>query len=263
MPTAGNRPAPGYRERNSTADRALDILGLFSADRPSWSGAEIAEHLGVARSTGYRYLQSLVGRGFLEEAPHGFRLGPRIFEMARVARAGVGLSEVSLPLMRVLSEQVNETVLLTRRSGRSVVCLDLVEARRAVRLTYERGHVLPINAGAAAEVLLAWADPTEVSSVLNSAPLERFTAKTLTDPDDLRARLVQIRRRGVAVSQGELDEHILGVAAPIRDAAGSVCAAVSVAALAVRVPRAELETLKTAIRNTAADISRQLTLVDA
>jgi len=106
-------------------------------------------------------------------------------------------------------------------------------------------------------------DPTEVSSVLNSAPLERFTAKTLTDPDDLRARLLQIRRRGVAVSQGELDEHILGVAAPIRDAAGSVCAAVSVAALAVRVPRAELETLKTAIRNTAADISRQLTLVDA
>lgn len=262
MPTTGNRSTPGYRDRNSTADRALDILGLFSADKPSWSGSEIAEELGVARSTGYRYLQSLVGRGFLEEAPHGFRLGPRIFELARVARAGVGLSEVSLPQMRTLSERVNETVLLTRRSGRAVVCLDLVEARQAVRLTYERGHVLPINAGAAAEVLLAWADPAEVATVLNSGPLERFTPKTLTDPEELRARLVQIRRRGVAVSQGELDEHILGVAAPVRDAVGSVCAAVSVAALAVRIPRAELDTLKKAVRDTAAEISRRLTLVD-
>ncbi|WP_063043431.1 IclR family transcriptional regulator [Nocardia pseudovaccinii] len=263
MPTADKRSTARYRERNSTADRALDILGLFTSDKPSWSGAEIAAQLGVARSTGYRYLQSLVGRGFLEEAPHGFRLGPRIFELARVARVGVGLSEVSLPVMRALSEQVNETVLLTRRSGSSVVCLDLVEARRAVRLTYERGHVLPINAGAAAEVLLAWADPAEVAAVLSSAPLERFTAKTLTNPDDLRARLVQIRKRGVAVSQGELDEHILGVSAPIRDAVGSVCAAISVAALAMRVPRSELDALKIAVRNAAVDISRGLTLVDA
>ncbi|WP_156755839.1 IclR family transcriptional regulator [Actinokineospora pegani] len=252
-----------YRERNSTADRALDILLLFSADKPVWTGAEIAARLGVARSTGYRYLQSLTGTGFLEEAAGGFRLGPRIFELARLARAGIGLSEVALPAMRALAANVTETVLLTRRSGRSVVCLDLVEAQHAVRLSYERGHVLPINAGAAAEVLLAWADPGEVTAVLNQAPLERFTAKTLTDPDALRTRLAHIRKRGVAISQGELDDHILGVAAPIRDAAGSVCAAISVAALAARVPPGELKTVEAAVSDAAAAVSRELALRDA
>jgi DNA-binding IclR family transcriptional regulator len=252
-----------YRERNTTADRALDILLLYSADKPVWTGSEIATQLGVARSTGYRYLQSLVSTGFIEEAVGGFRLGPRIFELARSARAGLGLSEVSLPVMRSLAARVNETVLLTRRSGRSVVCLDLVEAQHAVRLSYERGHVLPINAGAAAEVLLAWADPHEVTAVLGQAPLERFTARTLTDPDELRTRLARIRKRGVAISQGELDEHILGVAAPVRDAAGTVCAAISIAALAARIPRAELKNVEAAVREAAMAVSRELELRDA
>ncbi len=256
-------PPRTYRERNSTADRALDILLLFSADKPVWSGLEISARLGVARSTTYRYLQSLTGSGFIEEAAGGFRLGPRIFQLARLARAGLGLSEVALPAMRALAAQVNETVLLTRRSGRSVVCLDLVEAQHTVRLSYERGHVLPINAGAAAEVLLAWADPGEVTAILEQGPLERFTAKTLTDPEALRIRLAHIRKRGAALSQGELDDHILGVAAPIRDASGAVCAAISIAALASRVPRSELKNIEGQVKAAAATVSRHLEMRDA
>ncbi|MET9491119.1 IclR family transcriptional regulator [Nocardia sp. NPDC006630] len=261
--TERSTTASTYRERNSTADRALDILMLFSADKPVWTGSEVAIELGVARSTGYRYLQSLSSNGFIEEAAGGFRLGPKIFQLARLARAGLGLSDAALPAMRSLAAQINETVLLTRRSGRSVVCLDLVEAQHAVRLSYERGHVLPINAGAAAEVLLAWADPAEVTAVLEQAPLERFTTKTLTEPEALRKRLAHIRKQGVAVSHGELDPHILGVAAPIRNAEGSVCAAVSIAALAARVPRGELRNVEKAVREAAAAISRQLELREA
>jgi len=262
MPGSRTRVSSGYRDRNSTADRALDILLLFNKDKLLWSGAEIADEIGVARSTGYRYMQSLVSSGFVEEAPGGFRLGPRIFELARLARAGTNLTEIARPAMRSLAGMVGETVLLTRRSGRFVVCLELVEAPHPVRLSYERGHVLPINAGAAAEVLLAWAPFDEVQAVLKAAPLERFTAKTLTDPAQLQTRLAQIRKQGVAVSQGELDEQILGVAAPIRDARGDVVAAVSVAALVSRVARSELKSMKEAVKDTAASISEKQTLVD-
>jgi DNA-binding IclR family transcriptional regulator len=240
----------------------LDILLLFNEKKLVWTGAEIADRIGVARSTGYRYMQSLVNAGFVEETARGFRLGPRIFELARLARAGTTVSDIAMPAMRSLVTAVGETVLLTRRSGRFVVCLELVEAPHTVRLSYERGHVLPINAGAAAEVLLAWAPPDEVASVLNAAPLERFTAKTLTDPGQLQARLAQIRKDGVAISQGELDEQILGVAAPIHSARGDVIAAVSVAALASRVPRAALKSVKLAVKGTAAAISEQLSIAD-
>src|ERR1035437_7614259 len=96
-----------YRERNSTADRALDILGMFDEHRPTIGAAEVADQLGVARSTAYRYVQSLGQSGFLEEAETGrFRLGRRILELALLARRGLGLAEVARPVMRRLSADI-------------------------------------------------------------------------------------------------------------------------------------------------------------
>lgn len=78
----------------------------------------------------------------------------------------------------------------------------------------------------------------------------------------ISGRFVQIRKQGVAVSQGELDEQVLGVAAPIRDARGSVVVAVSIAALASRVPRGRLKSVEVAVKSGAATISEQLAVVD-
>jgi DNA-binding IclR family transcriptional regulator len=256
-------PASGYRERNSTADRALDILMMFTDDQPVISGNAIAERLGVARSTAYRYLQSLVNTRFLEEAPGGgFRLGLRILEIARLARRSYGLSEVALPAMTALSEQARETVLLTRRAGDLVVCVDRVEASaRAVRISYERGSSLPLNAGASALILLAWSPAPEVRNLLANTRLQKFTPKTLTNVDAIMTRLAEIRENGYAVTRAELDPDVLGIAAPIRDDNGQVVAAVSVAALASRVsPEAEPQII-TRVLEAAQQINDKLAVI--
>lgn len=255
--------SPSYRERNSTADRALDILMMFDDTHLVISGSAVAERLGVARSTAYRYLQSLVSSRFLEEAPGGgFRLGLRVLEIGRLARRSYGLSDIALPAMTELSEDVRETVLLTRRSGELVVCVDRAEAAaRAVRISYERGSTLPLNAGASALVLLAWIPQDEARRLLETAELRRFTSATLTDVDTLMDRLANIRRAGYSVTRGELDPDVTGVAAPIRDAEERVVAAVSVAALASRVfPEAEAE-LAQKVLATARKITDRLTVV--
>jgi DNA-binding IclR family transcriptional regulator len=257
MPGQPVRESSGYRDRNSTADRALDILQLFSDDKLVWSGAQIAEQIGVARSTGYRYLKGLVGSRFLEECGGGFRLGPQVFELARLARKSIGLSDIARPVMRELADAVGETVLLTRRSGGAVVCLELEESGHPVRISYERGHVLPINAGAAAEVLLAWASDQEVTELL-AAPLRRFTSRTLTDKDQLRARLREIRADGYAISRGELDEDVIGIAAPVRRPDGTAIEAVSVAALRYRVPDSDVPRITEAVCAAAGLISDRL-----
>jgi DNA-binding IclR family transcriptional regulator len=257
------RESSGYRDRNSTADRALDILQLFSDDKLVLSGAEIAERIGVARSTSYRYLKGLIGSGFVEECDGGFRLGPQVLELARLARKGFGLSEISRPVMRELVDSVNETVLLTRRSGTSVVCLELQEPGHSVRLSYERGHVLPFNAGAAAQVLLAWASDEDVSDVLDSVPLTKFTEHTVTDAAQLRIRLREIQASGFAVSRGELDEGVIGIAAPIRLPNGTVAAAISVAALSFRVSEAEVPGIIKAVREAAERISARLRQIES
>lgn len=240
----------------------MDILALFDDERLVIGGQEVADQLGVARSTAYRYLQSLVSSGFIEEhRPSGYRLGPRVFELARLARKGIGLSEIARPIMRELVAEVGETVLLTRRAGNAVVCLERESTDSPVRLSYERGHLLPVNAGASALVLLAWAPEEEVQRIVEASGLPRLTGATVTDADALRARLAEIRAAGYAVSRGELDPDVVGVAAPIRDETDAVVAAVSVAALSHRVPDERVPEVAAAVEAAARRITERLTLV--
>ncbi|MFC7547527.1 IclR family transcriptional regulator [Plantactinospora sp. GCM10030261] len=257
--------ASTYRPRNSTADRALDILLMFDDAHLALSAAQVSEHIGVARSSTYRYLQSLVSMGFIEETESAtYRLGPRVLDLARLARRGFGLSELARPIMARLAGEVGETVLLTRRSGTAVVCVEREESRSGpVRLSYERGHILPSNAGAAAHVLLAWAAPDEVAAVLDASELTRFTDRTITTRRDLTARLAEIRQAGYAISRGEVDPDVLGVAAPVRDDRDRVVAAISVAALSRRVDDSRLPDVIASVREAADELSGLLGLARA
>ncbi len=260
-----DRASPAYRERNSTADRALDILLMFGEERLSVSATDVATHLQVARSTAYRYLQSLQQGAFIEERPAGgFQLGPRILELARLARRGSGLSEVAQPFMRQLADSTGETVLLTRLAGPAVLCLERAQAAdQAVRISYERGQVLPTNAGASAHVLLAWLDDAELDEILAVTRFTRFTDKTIVGAAQLRRRLAETRAHGYAISRGELDEDVLGIATPIRGAHGKVVAGISIAAVATRISDDRAQEIVGELKRAAASISERLELLDA
>src|SRR5690606_20673006 len=81
---SGDMGVTGSNHRNLTADRAIQLLLLYDDDRPVLTAAEVAERLGMSRSTTYRYLQSLRAAGMLEEDARGFRLGMRIFQLAHI-----------------------------------------------------------------------------------------------------------------------------------------------------------------------------------
>ncbi|WP_433559341.1 IclR family transcriptional regulator [Pseudonocardia xinjiangensis] len=263
---SGRGAANGYRERNTTADRALDILTMFGDEQVVVTGPLVAERLGVSRSTAYRYLQSLVSAQFLEDAPGGgFRLGLRVLELARLARRTFGLSDIAAPVIHELAQDVGEVVLVTRRTGDLVVCLDRAESHeRRVRISYERGTVLPINAGASATVLLAWSDPEEARQLLARAELKRFTDATLTDVDALVDRMAHIRSDGYAVARSELDPKIMGIAAPIwGPREGEVVGAVSVAGLVSRIPPKVERVIVAKVRLAAARISERYSVVQS
>ncbi|HEY5858192.1 MAG TPA: IclR family transcriptional regulator [Aldersonia sp.] len=258
-----SKTSSGYRERNSTADRALTILGLFTDDRLQVSAADVAEALDCARSTAYRYLQTLVSTSFLEEAPGGgFRLGLRVMELARLARRSYGLTEIALPVMRSLAAEVGETVLLTRRVDDVVVCIERCEGPgQLIRLSYERGSRLPINAGASALALLAWMPVDEARELLSRHELQRFTDNTLTDVEDLLSRLRQIRTDGYSVTIAEVDPDAMGIAAPVFEDEGSVAAALSIVAMRRRVPPERVPALVASVRDAAEEVSRLLAIV--
>jgi DNA-binding IclR family transcriptional regulator len=254
---------PGtYRERNSTSDRTLDILTMFTDERPRLTASELAAELGTARSTAYRYLQALTSAGFVEEDPGGgFRLGLRIFELAGVARRSYGFLDLAAPVLAGLSATTGETALLTRRHGISVVCLDKCEAPgRLLRISYERGTVLAPNAGASALILFAWDDPATLTGLLAATELPRYTPSTPVRPAHIVEILADAREQGYLVIQGVLDADAVGIAAPVRDSAGAVIAAVSVVALAGRTAGAQADALIDAVRSSADTLTSQLAL---
>lgn len=254
----------GYRERNSTADRALALLQMFHDGRLAISANEVAESMGVARSTAYRYLQTLVQAQFLfEDGRGGFRLGMKVLQLARLARKSFGLGEVGLPVMRALAGEFNQTVLLTKQVGSMVVCLEREESpSQYVRLSYERGTLLSLNAGASALVLLAWLPEAEVRRLLASVELPRFTDATLTDPSQIVARLTAIREAGFGISSGEVDESAMGIAAPIFGSDGRVVAALSVVLIRSMVDDDEVERILEGVTAAASRLSQDISLLE-
>ncbi|WP_394833032.1 IclR family transcriptional regulator [Pendulispora rubella] len=253
------------RPRNASSDRTLDTLLLFDREHPVLSASYVASQLGVARSTAYRYLESLTASGLVtaEDGDGGFRLGPHILALAQIARHGWDLTKVAVPFMKRIADQVDETVIVTRLSGDRVVCLEREDRPHRIRLSYERGDVMPLNAGAAGLILLAWQPEDELRELIDRHPLPRFTKATITDPAKLRTELAKIRRNGYYVAHGQLDPHAVGISVPIRGAERSVVAGLAVAAPDFRMNSDRIGEIIEILRGAADEISAQLTLLGA
>ena len=136
--------------------------------------------------------------------------------------------------------------------------MERVDSSQPVRLSCERGHVLPVHAGASAKVLLVFSTSAEIDAVLATARHPRFTARTVTNPKLLRKQPQEIRAQGCAMSGGEVDEGVRGLAAPIFSPDGRIAAGLSVAGPAYRVDDARLPAIVRAVRDGADPIGRRL-----
>ncbi|OGA80533.1 MAG: hypothetical protein A3G27_11375 [Betaproteobacteria bacterium RIFCSPLOWO2_12_FULL_66_14] len=195
---------------NSTADRAIDILLLFSEERPRWTLQEIAAHFGMPRTTSYRYINSLRAYALIvEDEKGGYRLGPRIFPLARIARAGISILNVAAPALEALNATFGEAVTFYERVDQEVIALTRLECRHRVRLTYIRGQLLPWPATASSKVLLANAALDEQQALLRLMEPVRYTRKTVASLKALRQVLERIRRQGYAYSDEERDQGTL------------------------------------------------------
>jgi DNA-binding IclR family transcriptional regulator len=214
---------------SSTAENVLDVLLLFDTGRRELTADEISRLIGAPRSTTYRYIRTLREKGFLERTEgDAFRLGPRLLQFARLARAQEDVGAAALPVMERLCAEARETVLLTRISNRHAVCIERVETPQAVRISFERGDVQPLHAGASSKILLAFAPGKLVEDYL-AGPLAPVGLNTVTDPETLLRQLVEIRAQGYCLSESEVDEGATAVAVPVLERRGRLWVGLSTA----------------------------------
>ncbi|WP_030486973.1 IclR family transcriptional regulator [Micromonospora chokoriensis] len=214
------RAEPG----RSVTSKVLALLDAFSPATPALTLSELARRAGLPLSTVYRRAAELVEWGALERGDDGrYRIGLRLWEVGSLAPRGLGLRELALPVMEDLYEVTHENVQLAVRQGLELVFIERIAGRHAVPVLTRVGGRFALHATGVGLVLLAHA-PAEVQTQVLAAPLERYTALTITDPGRLRRCLAEVRRVGYAVSDRQVTMDALSVAAPIRVPEGVVAA---------------------------------------
>jgi DNA-binding IclR family transcriptional regulator len=212
-------------------DRSLAMLfELGNADRPL-PIAELARRADLPSSTAYRLVDELEGHGFIERYDGELGLGLRLLELARRIedRLAPSLLEPARGVMRALAHDQDETVLLTAPAGRFAIGLDAAEPPRPVRLSLGRWRVAPMHLGASGKVLLAFLPARAAERVLAEVDHDVTASGQPVEMERLRRELAEVRDRGVAVTHGELDRGVSGVAAPLLAARGRPVAGLTLA----------------------------------
>jgi DNA-binding IclR family transcriptional regulator len=230
----GNVPLDVARPSNpysiEVLQRAIDILSVFNHSRTSMSLAEIVQAVRLPKTTVFRVLSSLAARGFCEwDATSGkYSLGFELVRLADIRRRQSNVHDVAIPVMREIRNEVNETVILSVRSGDSRVHIDFAEGLHPMRRMADLGVRAPLYAGAASKVLLAGMADDEIEAYLDRTDLTAFQKSTITDRNLLWREVRAIRKRGFAESKGELFPGGGALAAPIKDFSGKTVAVMDI-----------------------------------
>ena len=221
----------------ANATELIEVLAAAGALSP----ADIAERIGVPRSSAYRLVDGLTAIALVEVLPDGrARLSARWLQLADDAHAGLTEWRDAPPVLERLVGRTGQTAFLSVLSDDAAACIDWRQGRGVDVLATKPGHSLPLNAGASGRVMLAFS--SESDELLARGQFRRLTPTTLVTPDELRADIDGTRRQGYAFSDGDVALGIAGIAVPVLHADGALAGAVAIAGLAepVRERREEL-----------------------
>jgi DNA-binding IclR family transcriptional regulator len=244
------------RYNATSLTRALTILDLFEPGTPTLSATQIARSLRVRPGSLYPALSTLERFGYLERRPDKrFRLGLKLLERGHTILLHLDLYERARPALKELAQALSANAHLAVLYHGQVLYLGREEAAPSAVFPSIVGRLAPAYCTALGKVLLAHLPPGERRHLLAGRPLERRTPRTITSLRRLEVELAGVLARGYAVDNEELHEGVMCVAAPIRDHAGGVVAAISVSLLKARVTEARAEKIAHGVVRTAARIS--------
>lgn len=242
----------------ASVDHALRAAAMLQMEGGQ-SVSQIAERLGVARSTAHRLLAMLVHRDFAVQDEHRvYHAGP-VLELAAHSRSQVSLLRAAaLPHLRRVVDLVDETANLTVRTGDTARFIASVECAQALRVGSREGMVFPAHRTTAGLLLLAELTDDELAEVYAR---ERYADRPAGRPDmaALRKELVRARRGGFTVNKERSERGLVAVGVPVRGEDGEAQAGLSVSMPSVRYDpgrlRSLVATLQAATRALEADLA--------
>jgi DNA-binding IclR family transcriptional regulator len=239
--------------------RAIEILDCLAVD-PDMTLSEIARALKAPKSTAFEIITTLLERGIIEKGHdrNRYRLGLRVFELGRKAQVGLEIRSIATPLMAALNCAVDEAVHLTVPDAGDVLYIESFQSSKSLRTYSAIGVRAPMHCTGVGKAILAFLQKDEVEQIIASKGLRRFTANTITSTSALFRELQATRERGFSIDDGEHEDGVRCVGAPIRDHTGRVVASLSISAPMQRLPRRAIPNYGRRVVAVARQISRGL-----
>ncbi|MPY78884.1 MAG: helix-turn-helix domain-containing protein [Actinophytocola sp.] len=241
-----------------SVDRAIEILELLLREGEAGI-TEIADELGVHKSTASRLVYTLQARDLVEQ--HGdrgrFTIGIGMLRFAGAVTGQIDLARLGTPLCESLAEKLGETVNIAVLDGAVAINVSQARGTSAVAAQNWTGQRTPLHATSSGKVLLASMDEQDQERVL-AGELTAYTPNTIVEPDELRTVLKRVAEDGYATCFEELEPGLHAVAVEVLGATGEVAAAFSASGPAYRLSRKRIRQIARELRAAAAELSGQL-----
>ncbi len=249
---------PGERE---PAARAIDVL-VWLADHTAdtWGVREVARAMNTSPSTIYRIFQVFESRDLVTKNEDGrYTPGLELFRICQVFSQRLSPVKLAKPHLEKLALACGETVLLAAYGARrgQMIVIDIIDAPHPLRWVVSMNRWYAVHSGATGLAIFSFL-PEEEREAIYQRELERFTDRTIVNPDQLEAEAARIRARGYAVSRGQRSKGAVGMGAPLYDAAGDVFGDVCVTIPEGRFDPSQEPKLGELLVSTAAEISADL-----
>jgi IclR family pca regulon transcriptional regulator len=240
--------------------RGFAVIKAFSADEGrQLTVAEVGARAGLTRAVARRYLLTLQELGYVVHDGTRFTLTPRVLDLGFTYLATFNVASIAQPFMERVVHTLRESCSIAVLDGNDAVYVARVAAKRIMSINLVVGSRLPAHATSMGKVLLAHLPPDQLDAYLARSPRQKLTSRTIVDEATLRAALAQVRTRGWAFADQEMEEGVRTVAVPLFDRNMQVQAAMNVSGHASRVAMKELKSRYLPVLMDAANqISRAL-----
>jgi IclR family acetate operon transcriptional repressor len=240
--------------------KITQILRSFSVESPELTLQQITRATGLPPSTCQRLVRNLVLEGFLDrdqvDGGDRYRIGLDFVQWAAPGTFGLDIVRLTRPALLALRDRTGETACLYVRHGPFRTVVSIAESRHPVVRLFALGMVMPLHAGSAGKVLLAWDATARQEAVQHG--LGRYTEHTVVDIDELTSQLAAVRAAGYAASFEERDAGAASISAPVFGLSGELVAALGIGAPLQRLGAAEVDKWAPEVVEAAADASRRL-----
>ncbi|MBZ9537026.1 IclR family transcriptional regulator [Cytobacillus oceanisediminis] len=250
-----NNTSSSSSQSNSAVERALTILEFIALRKEPVGVGEVAEKLGLAKSTTHRILEGLKNKQFIEQinATEKYTIGIKAIEVGMSGLTNWNIVDITGPYIRQLAYDLNETSFLAVFDQGEIVYVYKAEGNKAVTTNAQLGTRKPIHCTALGKAFAAQLHIEEVDRILTEKGMEKYTDRTLTDKQKYLAELSLVREKGYAMDDEEVEEGLTCFAVPIFNYTGHAVAAISVAG-----PTERMITNKDNIVNSLKQLNNQL-----